>query len=393
MEKKAKKTRVLHCVASWLNTTENWCYRLISQVPNVETHILTRNFIPGSIWNTAFKIHFWPLNKACNPNSQFIIRVFNYLISKMGMIEQIILAKSLSGTIDIVHAHFANSGWEYLGLAKRLKVPLVISFYGYDYESICFNNPIWIKRYKILFNEASLFLCEGEHGKLKLTELGCPEHKIRIVRLGVEIESISFPESHVKQNKFHIIQLARLMEKKGHCDAIRAVAHASKTIDLEFRIVGSDGDVSRENLKQLAESLEIGHLVHFDERIDFSHIYSYLSRFDLFLHPSKYASNRDCEGGAPVVLLDAQAVGLPVVSTYHCDIPSEVLHEMTGLLYDEGDVNGLADGIVKIAQMSEPEYNAMRMAGRTHVEQQFSIKNNALFLAGFYTEILKSEDV
>lgn len=38
------------------------------------------------------------------------------------------------------------------------------------------------------------------------------------------------------------------------------------------------------------------------------------------------------EGGAPIALLDAQATGLPVLSTRHCDIPFEVEHERTGLL-------------------------------------------------------------
>ena len=35
----------------------------------------------------------------------------------------------------------------------------------------------------------------------------------------------------------------------------------------------------------------------------------------------------DCEGGAPIVLLDAQATGLPIISTKHCDIPDEVSHK------------------------------------------------------------------
>ncbi len=64
--------------------------------------------------------------------------------------------------------------------------------------------------------------------------------------------------------------------------------------------------------------------------------------------PVATLKDMDCEGGAPVVLLDAQATGMPVISTTHCDIPDEVVHGETGLLSPEKDVGALAELIKKV---------------------------------------------
>ena len=65
--------------------------------------------------------------------------------------------------------------------------------------------------------------------------------------------------------------------------------------------------------------------------------------YHVFIQPSCYTATRDCEGGAPLVLLNAQATGMPVITTTHCDIPDEVIHNETGLLTAERDIEGLVD--------------------------------------------------
>ena len=55
---------------------------------------------------------------------------------------KIILGKS---ELNIIHAHFAHVGWEAIKLKDALKLPLVVSFYGYDYQSVPFKYPIWKK--------------------------------------------------------------------------------------------------------------------------------------------------------------------------------------------------------------------------------------------------------
>jgi colanic acid/amylovoran biosynthesis glycosyltransferase len=76
--------------------------------------------------------------------------------------------------------------------------------------------------------------------------------------------------------------------------------------------------------------------VNWLEFVRHSDMAAFLDGFDAFLHPSCHAPDGDHEA-TPVVLLEAQACGLPVLASTHFDLPAEVLHGQTGLLAPEGD--------------------------------------------------------
>ena len=290
--------------------------------------------------------------------------------------------------IDLIHAHFANVGYDFLDLKKVTGLPYVVSFYGMDYEYIPFKRPEFIKYYQKLFKEVDCFICEGEHGKKILTNTyGVSPNKIRIVHLGVESEKIQFYRRKRNAGQLNLIQIASFVEKKGHKYTVSAVAEALKTCpDIRLTLVGS-GKL-KETVQNQVVDLGISENVEFIEFIDYAKLHSYLQNFDVFIHPSCYAVDRDCEGGAPVVLLDAQATGMPIISTNHCDIPSEVIHEKTGLLSDEGDVRSLAESVIRFCRMSENEYASFADSARFHVHQKFSIHSNAAELANIYSQLV-----
>jgi colanic acid/amylovoran biosynthesis glycosyltransferase len=128
--------------------------------------------------------------------------------------------------------------------------------------------------------------------------------------------------------------------------------------------------------------------VEFIDGIDFSKLHSFLKPYHIFIHPSRYGMLGDSEGGAPVVLLDAQATGLPVLSTMHCDIPEEVIHEKTGILVPEGDVNGLADAIERFYHMGAVEYDCFSMNARKHIEKNYDSVDSGKRLREVYESII-----
>ena len=73
-----------------------------------------------------------------------------------------------------------------------------------------------------------------------------------------------------------------------------------------------------------------------------------LSEADIFLLPSKTAADGDMEG-IPVALMEAMAVGLPVVSTYHSGIPELIQNNVSGWLVSENDADELADTLLRRA--------------------------------------------
>ena len=99
----------------------------------------------------------------------------------------------------------------------------------------------------------------------------------------------------------------------------------------------------------------------------------FLAGFDVFIHPSCHAPDGDHEA-TPVILLEAQATGLPVIATDHFDLPLEVIHGRTGLLAPENDPVALAGHIRRFYWMENAEYQMFSHNARQHVEAGFDVK-------------------
>jgi len=92
------------------------------------------------------------------------------------------------------------------------------------------------------------------------------------------------------------------------------------------------------------------------------------------LLPSVTIKNNDKEGGAPVAILKAQASGLPVISSYHADIPEVVVDGKSALLAPERDVETLAKHLWYLVKHPDV-WGTMGRAGREreHVEQEYDV--------------------
>jgi colanic acid/amylovoran biosynthesis glycosyltransferase len=288
----------------------------------------------------------------------------------------------------VIHAHFAHTAWYFLPLKRTTGKPFIVSFYGFDYESLPFTYPKWLDRYKTLFSEADLFICEGNHGASILEKYGCPPEKILVVHLGIDFIKAPYIERIKHPHKLHLIQMSNLTEKKGHVYTLQAFAKAlTDCPDMTLTIVGSGNDEIKKQLHDLCMQHDILHKVKFLDLIDSAGMYEFLKDFDVMIQPSTYASNRDCEGGAPVVLLDAQATGMPVISTRHCDIPEEVLHGVTGLLSEERDVDDLSRSIRLFYEMGQEDYRRFSQNARVHVKNHFDVKHTSQVMDELYALI------
>jgi colanic acid/amylovoran biosynthesis glycosyltransferase len=140
---------------------------------------------------------------------------------------------------------------------------------------------------------------------------------------------------------------------------------------MSLTLVGKDPEGLRPHLLQIVSDHGLLGQVEVIDGIDFSRLHAFLNQFHVFIHPSKYGKLRDSEGGAPVVLLDAQATGMPVLSTFHCDIPGVVVNGMTGILVQEDDVVELANAIELFYKMDESDYGSFCERARRHVEENY----------------------
>lgn len=394
------KIKVLHLFNYYLVDTMNWAYNLISNTPDVEVHIGSPIIIENSFKNSEFIFHENPFQKRLLEKAR--LSTFGVGLPKKVMIEILNLTKYDYPTflknkkeleeIDILHAHFADVGCKFLELKKHLCKPLVVSFYGADYEYLPLHQPKYKKLYHRIFKEAELFLCEGAFGVSVLEKMGCAKEKIRINRLGVNFDNVPTQKRTKIKDQLSLLQIATFTEKKGHIYTLKSFYEAlqkcpNMTLTMVGGVHGKKNGVRNEVVKFI-ESKGITGKVRLLDKIDFSQMYNFMKDYDVFIHPSCYAADRDCEGGAPVILLNAQAVGMPVISTVHCDIPDEVVHQKTGLMSEEKDIDGLKNSIEYFYSMEDEAYQIFSKSAIEHIRSKFDIRQNSKYLRTLYAELL-----
>jgi glycosyltransferase involved in cell wall biosynthesis len=120
----------------------------------------------------------------------------------------------------------------------------------------------------------------------------------------------------------------------------------------------------------LAKSLDMDRHATFPGSVDHREVSSRMRQARCFVQHSMRASDGDSEG-TPVAVLEASSCGLPVVSTKHGGIVDAVIDGQGGFLVEEGDVDAMADRMLRLAR--DPELAAtMGAAGRAHVKAHYS---------------------
>ncbi len=395
-----KPLKILHLFNSYLPQTENWAFRLVKNLPDVEIHVGAHHYLKNNFYEPGF--HFIDnyfdglrnLNRHLNKKNpgEFLQKLFIKAIPFIfGKTENLFANYAKSNKIDLLHAHFADVGWQFLKVAQKTGIPYVISFYGWDYEKLPFTKPEFAGYFNILFQKAHGFICEGTHGAGIIKQLGCPKEKIHIVHLGVQPDEIPVHKRIKKSGELKLVQIASFTEKKGQIHAVKAFAEALKTCpDMHLTFVGgNNGSTAKAEVEKFIAAQRLTQNIKILDPIDFSQLHGFLKDYHVFIHPSCYAADRDCEGGAPIVLLDAQATGMPVIATTHCDIPEEVIHGQTGLLSQEINVNDLTVNIKAFYEMDNDNYQRYAQLARMHIERQYDISRNAEELIKVYQQILK----
>jgi colanic acid/amylovoran/stewartan biosynthesis glycosyltransferase WcaL/AmsK/CpsK len=294
----------------------------------------------------------------------------------------------------VLHAHFGTQGVLLLRLRRRLDVPLVTTFYGYDASSVP-RLPGWRRWYQTLFAVGDRFLVEGSAFRERLLALGCPPGKAMVQHLGVDVDAIPFRARQITGDEsVRLLMAASFREKKGHQYALRAFALAQEQLRargsrrrLELRLIG-DGEL-RPQIEALVRELDLTGQVHFLGYQTHAEFLDEALQCHLFLSPSVTAADGDTEGGAPVAIIEAAATGLPVLASRHADIPEVVLHGETGWLAPERDLTELTAHLMGLLEHPE-SWPAIGERSRRHVDAEYNLVTQAERLDAIYDGLRES---
>lgn len=382
--------RVLHCFFQYLPETMNWAYKLLNQDESSKVLIASPLVVRNRFYRPDFTYVLSPFQWQF-PEKEWALNKGQKILASITkpIYWRYAAWKLRKNPPQLIHAHFASTACDAMPLARLLNRPMVVSFYGFDYEKLPNTRPRYRSLYQKLFVEAALFLCEGPHGAQKLREMGCPSGKIQVLRLGRLIPDAAIIPKRKEAGSLQLLQAATFVEKKGHTYTLQAFKRALlECPGLKLTLVGETVDVhiKSEVLSYIKnEGLEsCVRVLDFVEQADFV---AFLAQFDVLIQPSTYAADGDCEGGAPVVLLDAQLAGLPVIATRHCDILDVVQEGRSAVLTDERDIEALAGAIVRFYRMDGSEFESFSRAGQEHVREGFDVRESRRKLRSLYGDL------
>jgi glycosyltransferase involved in cell wall biosynthesis len=285
--------------------------------------------------------------------------------------------------ITHLHAHFATASTTVARLAAKFaRIPYTFTAHAKDifHESVC---PEDFRR---KLEDAAGVVTVSDYNLRYLREnYGPAAERMRRVYNGLDLQRFTYKAPLHRLPK--IVAVGRLVEKKGFADLIGACATlAASGRQFTCEIVGS-GELEAD-LRGRIEQSGAGGMVRLIGPRPQAEVVRLVQKAAAFVAPCVLGEdgNRD---GLPTVLLEAMALGTPVVSTDVTGIPEVLRDGETGLLVPQRNPAGLAGAISRLTGDSTLR---IRLADRARrlIEADFDIQDNAAHLREIFAESAES---
>ena len=246
---------------------------------------------------------------------------------------------------DTLHINSSKAGGLGAFIGRLCRVPnIIFTAHGWAFNE---ERPLWQRVIIKLLHAVTIFLSHTTIAVSNMTkqQMDVPftHRKMSIVHNGRTIDDLysrqfsrSFfceyiPSLRDHTDDFWSVTIAELHPIKQHEVTIRALKSLTKDGVTVRHIIIGDGEM-RASLESLVRELELEHVVFFTGNI--LEASRYLKAFDLFILSSRSEA-------MAYVIIEACALGLPIIASNVGGIPEVIRHEKEGLLFPQGDVNTL----------------------------------------------------
>ncbi|MGE0487554.1 MAG: glycosyltransferase [Gammaproteobacteria bacterium] len=278
---------------------------------------------------------------------------------------------------DHLHAHWATyPSTAALFASRMLGVPFSFTSHAHD---------IFLEDHLLALKlaEAKFGVTISEFNRRFIAERIGSEFadKLRIVHCGISPQAFPFEVAQASSGR--IVAVGRLDEIKGFEHLVRACALLrDEGVPFSCRIIG-DGPLRTSLQQQIDAASLAGHVV-LAGAMPQEAVRSELRAAAMFVLPSVVTRTGDRDG-IPVALMEAMALGIPVVSTHVSGIPELIQDGVSGHLAQPASATELADCMRRSLALTAPQRQRQCEAARRTVEEGFDISKEAARLLGAVT--------
>lgn len=279
--------------------------------------------------------------------------------------------------IDHVHAHFATSAARLANLAWRMDGP---SYSVTAHAKDIYHSGIRQDRLREKLTHATFVATVSEANSAYLFSLVPESRPPLVVSNAVDLRRLGAPETNGREPDV-VLTVARLIEKKGLSDLVSACGIlVRRGVPVRLEVAG-DGPL-RAQLEAAAAHQGVRAVFH--GALPNEQVLGLYRRATVYCLPCVVASSGDRDG-LPTSVLEAMALGLPVVATSLNGLAEAVVHERTGLVVPGHDPDALADALERLLGDAELRRHVAREA-RRHVEERFALEQSVELLRSLFPE-------
>lgn len=287
----------------------------------------------------------------------------------------------LNSTVTHIHAHFCHTPTSVALFASRL-TGLPFSFTAHA-KDIYTSEPDQLRR-KIAM--ARFAVTCTEYNARYLAGLTNGKTPIHTVYHGIDLQYFAFGASPPPPPPYRILTIGRMVPKKGYDVLLAALKLIDAAgLDFEWVQIGS-GDIEEE-IRAMVQDLGLSRRAHMLGSLPREKVIGHYRQAHCFALPCKVAANGDRDG-IPNVLVEAMAVGTPVISTRVSAIPELVEDGLTGTLVEPADPAALARAIVDVLLNPARRREQVKRA-RAKVERDFDNRRNVARLDQLFQKALR----
>ncbi len=308
-----------------------------------------------------------------------IINAYNpYLKKRIGSIMQ-------QYKPDVIHCHFAYESIDFIENYKG-NLPIIIHFHGYGASQMLKHKSYINKINEILTKQNVWIIYVSNNMKDVMLAHGVgitPRNKK--IHCGTDTSFFKRNEIKEENSDFSFLQISSFASKKGHQYTLEAFARflSQRNDKARFKLLIGGSGSGMDKVKDMCIKLNIFNQVKFLGYLNREEAKMYLNYANVFVHHSITAENGDKEG-IPTAIMEAMAMELPILSTYHAGIHELVEHGVNGLLCEEKQVDLYAEQMHEIVRWNKLKNN------REKILEKFEYNRHNEMLLEYYNHAIKN---